>query len=126
MAIIATPDPLTSRISVSQLTFIANSDLGCSNPRTRDACVSSGSRAQSATLDRYPCQSFITATTRLWYKSDIVVQQELILEIKSVERFLPIHEAQLLTYLRISGRKIGLLMNFNTLVLKDGIRRFVI
>jgi GxxExxY protein len=55
-----------------------------------------------------------------------VVRQELIVEIKSVEQLLPIHEAQLLTYLRLSGRKIGLLMNFNTVVLKDGIRRFVL
>ncbi|MBV8458934.1 MAG: GxxExxY protein [Acetobacteraceae bacterium] len=60
------------------------------------------------------------------YRLDLVVRQELIVEIKSVEQLLPIHEAQLLTYLRLSGRNIGLLMNFNTVVLKDGIRRFVL
>jgi GxxExxY protein len=46
-----------------------------------------------------------------------------LLELKSVERILPVHEAQLHTYLRLSGCRIGLLMNFNTVSLKDGIRR---
>jgi GxxExxY protein len=43
-----------------------------------------------------------------------------------VDRLMPIHEAQMLTYLRLSGHKIGLLMNFNSLALKDGLRRLVI
>jgi GxxExxY protein len=60
------------------------------------------------------------------YRMDVVVEGELIVEIKAVERILPIHEAQMLTYLRLSGRKIGLLMNFNSLALKDGLRRFVL
>jgi len=59
------------------------------------------------------------------FRADIVVKQELILEIKSVESLLPVHEAQVLTYLRMSGYRVGLLLNFNTLRLKDGIRRFV-
>ncbi len=60
------------------------------------------------------------------YRLDIVVQRELIIEIKAVERLLPIHDAQILTYLRLSGHKVGLLMNFNTVVLRDGLRRFVL
>jgi GxxExxY protein len=60
------------------------------------------------------------------YRLDIVVQRELIIEVKAVEHLLPIHDAQMLTYLRLSGHKVGLLMNFNTLVLKDGVRRFVL
>ena len=60
------------------------------------------------------------------YRLDIVVRRELIIEIKAVERLLPIHDAQILTYLRLSGHKVGLLMNFNTVALKDGIRRFVL
>lgn len=59
------------------------------------------------------------------FRADIVLQRELILEIKSVENLAPVHEAQILTYLRLSGCRIGLLMNFNTLRLKDGLRRFV-
>jgi GxxExxY protein len=60
------------------------------------------------------------------YRLDLVVENRLIIEIKSVEKLLPIHDAQVLTYLRLSGRKTALLMNFNVLLLKDGIRRFVI
>jgi GxxExxY protein len=60
------------------------------------------------------------------YRMDIVIEQELIVEIKAVERFLPIHEAQMLTYLRLSGKRVGLLMNFNSVMLKDGLRRFVL
>lgn len=57
---------------------------------------------------------------------DILVNDALILEIKAVQQILPIHEAQLLTYLRVSGVKLGLLMNFNVEVLKQGIRRRVL
>lgn len=57
------------------------------------------------------------------YRIDIVVEQQLILEIKTVERVLPVHEAQLRTYLRLSGLKTGLLLNFLVPVMKDGIRR---
>ena len=56
---------------------------------------------------------------------DILVNEILIVEIKSVEHILPIHEAQLLSYLRMSGRKLGLLMNFNATVLRNSIRRIV-
>jgi GxxExxY protein len=57
---------------------------------------------------------------------DIVIEQELIIEVKAVERILAIHEAQMLTYLRLSGQRVGLLMNFNSVMLKDGLRRFVL
>ena len=59
------------------------------------------------------------------YRMDIVVQRDLVVEIKSIDRLLPIHDAQLLTYLRLSGCKIGLLLNFNHVVLKEAIRRLV-
>ena len=60
------------------------------------------------------------------YRIDIVVADRLVIELKTVERILPVHEAQLLTYLRLSGLRTGLLLNFNTAILKDGIRRFVL
>ena len=60
------------------------------------------------------------------YRMDVVVDQQLIVEIKAVERIMPIHEAQMLTYLRLSDHLIGLLLNFNSVVLKDGLRRFVL
>jgi GxxExxY protein len=47
-------------------------------------------------------------------------------EIKAIDRLLPVHGAQMLTYLRLSGLRVGLLMNFNNVVLKDGLRRFVL
>jgi GxxExxY protein len=59
------------------------------------------------------------------FRADILVANELNIEIKSVERIHRIHEAQLLSYLRLSRRKVGLLMNFNVLRLKDGLGRFV-
>jgi GxxExxY protein len=57
--------------------------------------------------------------------ADIIVEQSVIVELKSVERLLPVHQAQTLTYLRLSGCKVGLLINFNSVLLKDGLRRFV-
>ena len=54
---------------------------------------------------------------------DILVNKVVILEIKSIEKISPIHEAQLVTYLKLSGKKLGLLINFNEELLKNGIRR---
>ncbi|MBX3414706.1 MAG: GxxExxY protein [Pirellulales bacterium] len=59
------------------------------------------------------------------YKIDIVVEQRVIVELKTVDKLLPIHEAQLITYLRLSGHQLGLLLNFNVPVLKDGLKRLV-
>ena len=56
---------------------------------------------------------------------DLVVEQKLLLEIKSVERLAPIHHAQVRSYLRVSGFRVGMLMNFNVPVLPDGMRRIV-
>jgi GxxExxY protein len=60
------------------------------------------------------------------YRIDIVVEGRLILELKAIERLMAIHEAQVLTYMRLSGIQTGLLLNFNTPVLKDGIRRLML
>jgi GxxExxY protein len=60
------------------------------------------------------------------YRIDLVVQNKVVLELKSVEHILPVHEAQLLTYLRLTGLRVGLLINFKEAVLKDGIRRRVL
>jgi len=59
------------------------------------------------------------------YRLDIVVAKELIVELKACDSIQPIHEAQLLTYLKLMGIKVGLLINFNVPVLKDGIKRLV-
>ena len=57
------------------------------------------------------------------YRADLVVEDEIIVEIKSVSALAPIHESQLLSYLKLAGCKIGLLINFNVKFLKEGIRR---
>ena len=59
------------------------------------------------------------------YRMDIVVSKSVVLELKVVERLLPVHEAQLLSYLRLTGNRLGLLINFNTPILKSGIKRVV-
>ena len=62
----------------------------------------------------------------LGYRIDMVVDDAVILEIKSVEAVLPVHEAQLLSYLRLSGKRVGLLINFNVARLRQGIRRRIL
>jgi GxxExxY protein len=59
------------------------------------------------------------------YEMDIVVEGKVVLELKSVKKLAPIHEAQLLTYLKLSGLHLGFLVNFNTVLMKAGIRRLV-
>jgi len=60
------------------------------------------------------------------YRVDVLVEDKLIIELKSVEQIKSIHEAQLLTYMRLAGVGIGLLINFNVMKLKNGIKRFVL
>ena len=59
------------------------------------------------------------------YRVDVLVEDRIIVELKAVEKVLPLHEAQLLSYLKLSDRKLGLLINFNVMRLKDGIKRMV-
>jgi len=60
------------------------------------------------------------------YRLDLLINDLVIVEIKSVERYDPVFEAQILTYLKITGKKVGLLINFNSRLVKDGIRRFIL
>jgi len=59
------------------------------------------------------------------YRMDLMVENSILIEIKSVEKVSSLHEAQLLTYLKLSGLKLGLLINFNVISLKDGVKRLV-
>ncbi|BBO17474.1 conserved hypothetical protein [Candidatus Brocadia pituitae] len=59
------------------------------------------------------------------YRLDLLIENEVVVEIKSVEKLLPIHKAQLMSYLKLSDCKVGLLINFNVEALKDGIQRVV-
>jgi GxxExxY protein len=89
---------------------------GCSNRFTRNAFA--GNQVPLAVV-------YEDIHLNCGYYADIIVEQEVVVELKSVERILPVHEAQTLTYLRLSGCRLGLLMNFNCVLLKDGLRRFV-
>ena len=60
------------------------------------------------------------------YRLDLLVEGRVVVELKSIVGLGPIHEAIILTYLRLSGHKIGLLINFNVTALKDGVRRFIV
>ncbi len=60
------------------------------------------------------------------YRIDLLVENRVVVELKSIESLAAIHEAIILTYLRLSGRHLGLLINFNVNVLKDGIKRYII
>ena len=60
------------------------------------------------------------------FRIDLVVENRLVIELKAISKLLPVHEAQLLTYLRLTGIKTGLLLNFNVPILIDGIKRMVL
>jgi GxxExxY protein len=79
---------------------------------------------------RYACEvpiplAYKGASLETSYRADIIVEGAVLVELKAVDRLLPIHEAQLLTYLKLSRLRIGLLINFNAASLKHGIRRFI-
>jgi GxxExxY protein len=59
------------------------------------------------------------------FRADIIVSDSIVVELKALEALLPLHEAQLLTYLKLTKRRVGLLLNFNATSLKHGIRRLV-
>lgn len=59
------------------------------------------------------------------YRMDFLVENKVVVELKSVEALHPVHEAQVLTYMKFAEKKVGLLINFNVTILKDGIRRFI-
>jgi GxxExxY protein len=59
------------------------------------------------------------------YRLDLIVEQSVVVEIKAIDRFQPVHYAQVISYLKLSGCTVGLLINFHSAVLRDGIRRFV-
>ena len=60
------------------------------------------------------------------YRIDLLVENLVVIEIKSVEKLAPVHTAQVLTYMKLGNHKIGLLLNFNAKILKDGIKRYIL
>jgi len=95
---------------------------------TYEDCLCFELHAESVPFERQVALPIVYKTIALdcAYRMDVVVEKQLVVEIKSVDRIMPNHEAQMLTYLRLSGYKVGLLMNFNSVTLKEGLRRFVL
>ncbi len=60
------------------------------------------------------------------FRLDLLVEQSVVVELKAVEALIPVHKAQLLTYLKLSGYRLGLLINFNVPLIKDGIQRLIL
>jgi GxxExxY protein len=93
-----------------------------------EECLCSELREHGLSFERQRPLPVIYKSVRLdcGYRMDVVVESRLVLELKTIERLLPVHSAQLLTYLRLSGIKTGLILNFHAPVLRDGIKRMVL
>jgi GxxExxY protein len=93
-----------------------------------EECLSHELRLRNLKVDRQLGVPVVYREVKLdrGYRLDLLVEGRIVVELKSIEGLAPIHEAIILTYLRLSGHKIGLLINFNVTVLKDGVRRFIV
>ena len=93
-----------------------------------EACLAHELRLRNLKVDNQVALPVVYKETKLdcGYRIDLLVEGRIVVELKSIENLAPIHEAIILTYLRLSGHKIGLLINFNVAILKDGVRRFIV
>jgi GxxExxY protein len=93
-----------------------------------EECLAHELRLRNLRIDRQVGVPIVYKETKLecGYRIDLLVEGRIVVELKSIETLAPIHEAIILTYLRLSGHKIGLLINFNVGVLKEGVRRFIV
>jgi GxxExxY protein len=128
----APPIPIeTERLAKAVLdaAFAVHTELGAGLLESAyEACLSFELNARGTA---HQCQVELPVTYRgqrvdAGYRLDMLVNNDVIVELKSVESLLPVDEAQLLTYLKLSGLRLGLLLNFNVPHLKDGIRRIVL
>lgn len=93
----------------------------------RHALLTNFAREGSTSSSRCLCRLFTTVSGWTWVTAsiDVLVEDCVILELKACDAIAPIHEAQLLSYLKLSDKHVGLLINFHVLRLKDGIKRYV-
>jgi GxxExxY protein len=93
---------------------------------TYEACLAHELQLCGLAVERQKPLPIIYKSVRLehGYRLDMLVERQVIVELKVVEQFTPVHEAQILSYLKLSGMPIGLLLNFNVKMMKQGIRRF--
>ena len=120
-------DPLTEKINGSAISVHRALGPGLLESAYEE-CLCYEIDQSGLTFRRQVALPIIYKAVRLdcGYRMDIVVEERVVVELKTVERLLPIHEEQMLTYLKLSGMGIGLLLNFNTPALKDGIRRMLL
>ena len=92
-----------------------------------ETCLAYELQQMGLTVERQKALPLIYKEIRLdqGYRIDLLVEQKVIVELKAVERITPVHEAQVLSYLKFSGCQVGLLLNFDVKLLKNGIRRFI-
>ena len=93
-----------------------------------EECLAHELHLRNLRVERQKAVPVVYKQTKLecGYRLDLLVEGRVVVELKSVEGLGPIHEAIILTYLRMSGHKLGLLINFNVSALKDGVRRFIV
>lgn len=120
-------DSLTEQVIGSAIEVHRHLGPGLLEPAYEE-CLAYELGVRGLAFDRHRPLPVIYKSVRLdcGYRVDLVVDGRLVIELKTVERLIPVHEAQLLTYLRLGGWKTGLLMNFHSPVLKDGIKRMVL
>ena len=92
-----------------------------------ESCLAYELRKRGMAVERQKAVPLVYEEVKLecGYRMDLFVESSVVVEVKSVEALAPIHEAQTLSYLRLSGSKLALLINFNVIVLRDGVRRFI-
>ncbi len=95
---------------------------------TYEACTAFELIHRGVKVERQKAMDIVYRGRRIdaGYRIDLLIENTVIVEVKAVDRLHAIHTAQLLTYLRLSGRELGLLINFNVRLLKDGLRRVVL
>ncbi len=93
-----------------------------------EECLAHELQLRNLRVERQKAVPVVYKETKLecGYRIDLLVAGKIVVELKSVEALAPIHEAIILTYLRLSGHRLGLLINFNVNALKDGVRRFIL
>jgi GxxExxY protein len=92
-----------------------------------DQCLAAELKSRNLLVERQVGLPLCCKNIRIdaGFRLDLLVEKLVVIEIKAVERLLPIHDAQLLTYLKLSGYRLGLLLNFNVARIRDGMRRLV-
>src|SRR6266487_425547 len=92
-----------------------------------EACLAFELRAQGLLVETQVALPVVYESIKLeaGYRIDLIVEGSVLIEVKSVDTLAPVHHAQTLTYLKLSGKSLALLINFNTARLKDGIKRYV-